>query len=102
MKNLATKKDLSELFRPLNPDSVHDKIEHKKIFALSELNDIFASAVIQVALEMEPGSPEKHEFLNNAWRAYVIGMGYFGEHVITPEFMLKAMSLPNLIKGQAR
>ena len=102
MRNLATQDSLSEFFRPLNPDSARIKIDHHGISALAELNDIFASAVIKVALEMEPGSPEKHEFINNAWRAYVIGMGYFGEHVITPDFMIKAMSLPNLIKGPAR
>ena len=101
MRDLATQEGLSDFFRPLNPDSVRIKIEHHGISALAELNDNFASAVIKVALEMEPGSPEKHEFLNNAWRAYVIGMGSFGEHVLTPEFMLKAISLPNLIKGRA-
>ena len=90
---------ISQFLTPVNPHSVRRKIDSGEVPALADLNDTFAEVVIRIADDMPRDMPNARvAFVNYAWKAYVIAMGAFGEHVIQPKMLAEKVDIPNMVE----
>ena len=93
---------LEELFKPLHPTRAGNKMlaESPEADALTLLCSRFASTVIDVYLGMPGSLKTKNDFLNHAWKAFVIGVGAFDEHVIKASVFVEKATIPDIAEGK--